>query len=85
MAAFQGGRRSTGVNSNRWQQKYQTMRAKKLKGDVVERNNSETGNLERGQRPGAFTMMRDFYKGYTDVSVFIFGPLFQSQNQNFGL
>ena len=68
MAAFQGGRRGTGVNSNRWQQRYQTMRANKLKGDVVERNNSNTGNLERGQRPGAFTMMRNFYQGYSNVS-----------------
>lgn len=66
MAAFQGGRRGTGVNSNRWQQRYQTMRASKLKGDVVERNNSNTGNLERGQRPGAFTMMRNFYQGYSN-------------------
>lgn len=66
MAAFQGGRRGTGVNSNNWQQRYQTMRANKLKGDVVERNNSNTGNLERGQRPGAFTMMKNFYQGYSN-------------------
>ena len=63
MAAFQGGQRSAGVNSNKWQQKYQTMRAKKLKGEAV------TSTVERGQRPGAFTMMRDFYKGYADVSL----------------
>ncbi|KAL5254665.1 hypothetical protein ACHWQZ_G014188 [Mnemiopsis leidyi] len=88
MAGFQGGRRSTGVNSNRWQQKYQTMRAKKLKGDVVERNNSETGNLSRGQRPGAFTMMRDFYKGYTDpetrAATLKHGRPVQSTTRKFG-
>ena len=67
MTAFAGGQRSGGMNQNRWTQKYQTMRADKLKDTVVDGTQTQTGNISRTQRPGAFSMMKNFYSGYKDV------------------
>eukprot|EP00116_Pleurobrachia_bachei_P000647 sb/3460909/ len=67
MAAFAGGQRSATINQNNWNKKFQTMRANKLKTSVVDQNRQNTGNLDRTWRPGAMTMMKDFYTGETDV------------------
>ena len=68
MAAFAGGQRSATINQNNWNKKFQTMRANKLKTSVVDQNRQNTGNLDRTRRPGAMTMMKNFYTGYKNVS-----------------
>ena len=67
--AFSGGGTGRYNTQSSWNQKYQTMRADKLKTEVVEKNNENTGNISRSQRPNAFTMMKNFYDGYVDVSM----------------
>jgi len=66
MASIGGGRRAGGANQNSMTQKYMTMRAGKLKTDVVKENQDATGNMTRRQRPNAMKMMKNFYSGYKD-------------------